>query len=170
MHPPTFCSLLRALIIQHLHDRRSSLLSPENCFAAEELLPTAGILLHLILPHSLRCPADVYLTQVAMQYPHLHRQDGQSVVYGHYEEPTTQVKAFRMPKDMQTNCQDTALFTGHLLSRLKTTWTMPLDTPHSRSPPSSPFILPAPSVLTMKVPSSSSSLPTMTPSLISKMP
>ena len=49
---------------------------PKTVRAAEGHVPTAGVLLHLILPHSLRCPADAYLTQVAMHYPHLHRQDG----------------------------------------------------------------------------------------------
>ena len=33
---------------------------------------TKGILMHLILPHSLRCPADAYFTQVVSHYPHLH--------------------------------------------------------------------------------------------------
>ena len=64
-------------------------------------MPTAGVLLHLILPHSLRCPADAYLTQVAMHYPHLHRQIGQGVAYGHYEEPPSQVRQSRVPVDMQ---------------------------------------------------------------------
>ena len=35
---------------------------------------TKGILMHLILPHSLRCPADAYFTQVVSHYPHLHRE------------------------------------------------------------------------------------------------
>ena len=46
---------------------------PTTVHAAEGLVPTQGGLLHLTLPHSLRCPADPYFTQVAMNYPHLHR-------------------------------------------------------------------------------------------------
>ena len=75
--------LLAALTMQVL----PSSCHPTTVFAAEGLVPTAGVLLHLILPHSLRCPADAYLTQVAMHYPHLHRSDGQEVAYGHHEEP-----------------------------------------------------------------------------------
>ena len=39
-------------------------LAPSSVRAAEGLTDTAGVLLHLILPHSLRCPADTYFTQV----------------------------------------------------------------------------------------------------------
>ena len=74
---------------------------PTTVFAAEGLIPTAGVLLHLILPHSLRCPADAYLTQVAMHYPHLHRSSGHGVAYGHYEEPPLQIRKSRLPVDMQ---------------------------------------------------------------------
>ena len=70
--------LLAALTEQVL----SSFCHPKTVFAAEGLVPTAGVHLHLILSHSLRCPADAYLTQVAMHYPHFHRCDGQRVVYG----------------------------------------------------------------------------------------
>ena len=44
---------------------------PTTVWEAEGMVPTAGVSLHLILPHSLRCPADTYFTQVAMHYPHL---------------------------------------------------------------------------------------------------
>ena len=74
---------------------------PKTVRAAEGHVPTAGVLLHLILPHSLRCPADAYLTQVAMHYPHLHRPDGAGVAYGHYEEPPRQLRDSRLPIDMQ---------------------------------------------------------------------
>ena len=74
---------------------------PKTVRAAEGHVPTAGVLLHLILPHSLRCPADAYLTQVAMHYPHLHRPDGAGVAYGHYEEPPRQIRDSRLPIDMQ---------------------------------------------------------------------
>ena len=52
-----------------LSPHKSSLLpaTPKTVRAAEGHVPTAGVLLHLILPHSLRCPADAY--QVAMHYP-----------------------------------------------------------------------------------------------------
>ena len=74
---------------------------PKTVRAAEGHVPTAGVLLHLILPHSLRCPADAYLTQVAMHYPHLHRPSGPGVAYGHYEEPPRQIRDSRLPVDMQ---------------------------------------------------------------------
>ena len=74
---------------------------PTTVFAAEGLIPTAGVLLHLILPHSLRCPADAYLTQVAMHHPHLHRSSGHGVAYGHCEEPPLQIQKSRLPVDMQ---------------------------------------------------------------------
>ena len=44
---------------------------PATVWEAEGMVPTAGVTLHLILPHSLRCPVDTYFTQVAMHYPHL---------------------------------------------------------------------------------------------------
>ena len=48
---------------------------------------TKGILMHLILPHSLRCPADAYFTQVVSHYPHLHRElDTGELRYGHFED------------------------------------------------------------------------------------
>ena len=37
--------------------------------------------------HSLHCPTNPYFTQVAMNYPHLHRSSGPNVVCGHYEDP-----------------------------------------------------------------------------------
>ena len=74
---------------------------PTTVFAAEGLVSTAGVLLHLILPHSLRCRADAYLTQVAMHYPHPHRSAGTGVAYGHYEEPPSQIREPRLPVDMQ---------------------------------------------------------------------
>ena len=62
---------LTALTIEVYH--------PETVHDAEGLQPipipnTRGILLHPILPHSLRCPADAYFTQVSTHHPHLHRQ------------------------------------------------------------------------------------------------
>ena len=85
-----------------LSPHKSSLLpaTPKTVRTAEGHVPTAGVLLHLILPHSLRrCPADAY--QVAMHYPHLHRPDGAGVAYGHYEEPPRQIRDSRLPIDMQ---------------------------------------------------------------------
>ena len=40
-----------------------------------------------LLPHSLQCPADTYFTQVAMHHPHLQYASGQTVAFGHYEDP-----------------------------------------------------------------------------------
>ncbi len=70
---------------------------------AEGLTDTAGALLHLILPHSLRCPADTYFTQVSTHYPHLHRPDEDSIAYDHYENPTPTQAATRQYVDMQGN-------------------------------------------------------------------
>ena len=36
---------------------------PATVWEAEGMVPTAGVTLHLILPHSLRCPADTYFTR-----------------------------------------------------------------------------------------------------------
>lgn len=68
---------------------------------AEGLEAKAGVVLHLILPHSLRCPADTYFTQVAMHYPHLHRPQEQTVAFGHYEDPPEAQAVARQCQDMQ---------------------------------------------------------------------
>ena len=78
-------------------------LAPSSVREAEGLTDSAGVLLHLILPHSLRCPADTYFTQVASHYPHLHRPDGDTIAYGHYENPTPAQAATRQCVDMQGN-------------------------------------------------------------------
>ena len=78
-------------------------LCPSSVREAEGLTPTAGVLLHLILPHSLRCPADTYYTQVSTHYPHLHRPLEDSIAYGHYEDPTPAQAATRQCIDMQGN-------------------------------------------------------------------
>ena len=63
---------------------------------------TKGILMHLILPHSLRCPADAYFTQVVSHYPHLHREsDTGELRYGHFEDPLPSISSLRLPVDMQ---------------------------------------------------------------------
>ena len=63
---------------------------------------TKGILMHLILPHSLRCPADAYFTQVVSHYPHLHREsDIGELRYGHFEDPLPSLATLRLPVDMQ---------------------------------------------------------------------
>ena len=85
---------------------------PPTVHAADGLVPTQKVLLHLILPHSLRCPADPYFTQVAMNYPHLHRSSGPDVVYGHYEDPSPSLQASRLHTDVQGN---THSFTGYRL-------------------------------------------------------
>eukprot|EP00434_Breviolum_minutum_P005040 symbB.v1.2.004446.t1/scaffold249.1/size274694/5 len=65
------------------------------------MVPTASVTLHLILPHSLRCPADTYFTQVAMHYPHLQYSSGQTVGFGHYEDPLPDQVATKLPVDLQ---------------------------------------------------------------------
>ena len=63
--------------------------------------PLQGVTLHLILPHSLRCPADTYFTQVAMHYPHLQYASGQTVAFAHYEDPLPDQLATKLPVDIQ---------------------------------------------------------------------
>ena len=61
-------------------------------------------MLNLILPQSLRCPADPYFTQVATHYPHLHRQGKDGLVhYGHFEDTPTEVQDERIHRDMRNN-------------------------------------------------------------------
>ena len=74
---------------------------PTTVWEAEGMVPTAGVTLHLILPHSLRCPADTYFTQVAMHYPHLQHASGQTVAFGHYEDPLPDQLATKRPVDIQ---------------------------------------------------------------------
>ena len=62
---------------------------------------TAGVTLHLILSHSLRCPADTYFTHLAMHYPHLQYPDGQTVAFGHYEDLLSDQLATKLPTDLQ---------------------------------------------------------------------
>ena len=67
--------------------------SPKTVHVAEGLqsypIPdTKGILMHLIFPHSLRCPADAYFSQVVSHYPHLHRE-------------SDSLSSLRLPVDMQ---------------------------------------------------------------------
>ena len=58
-------------ILQYLRDSTLPISClPTTVWEAEGMVPTPGVTLHLILPHSLRCPADTYFTQVAMHYPH----------------------------------------------------------------------------------------------------
>ena len=51
--------------------------------------------------HPLRCPADTYFTQVAMHYPHLQYASGQTVAFGHYEDPLPDQLATKLPADIQ---------------------------------------------------------------------
>ena len=67
----------------------------------KEWCPPAGVSLHLILPHSLRCPADTYFTEMAMHYPHLQYSSGQTVAFGHYEDPLPDQMATKLPVDLQ---------------------------------------------------------------------
>ena len=144
---------------------------PKTVRAAEGHVPTAGVLLHLILPHSLRCPADTYLTQVAMHYPHLHRPDGSGVAYGHYEEPPRQIRDSRLPIDMQGRTHPISGYRlVHWSPDLKPGRSNLLATRCSPSPPSSPFSRHVQSALITRAPSSYSLRLTMTPSTIFKMP
>ena len=89
-------------------------LSPATVHEAEGIAPTSGVSLSIILPQSLRCPADPYFSQVATHYPHLHRirpGDG-SVQYGHYEDPSSHQLASRLHQDMKGNLFYTAPATG----------------------------------------------------------
>ena len=52
-------------------------------------------------PHSLRCAADPYFTQVAMHHP--HRAVDKTVAYGHCEDPLPEQAASRQCQDMQGN-------------------------------------------------------------------
>ena len=61
------------------------------------MVPTAGVTLHLILPHSLRCPADTYFTH----YPHVQYASGQTVAFGHYEDPLPDQLETKRPVDIQ---------------------------------------------------------------------
>ena len=74
---------------------------PATVWEAEGMVPTAGVTLHLILPHSLRCPEDTYFTQVAMHYPHLQHSSGQTVAFGHYEDPLPDQMTTKLPLDPQ---------------------------------------------------------------------
>ena len=54
-------------ILQYLCDSSLPLSClPTTVWEAEGMVPTSVVTLHLILPHSLRCPADTYFTQVAI--------------------------------------------------------------------------------------------------------
>ena len=89
-------------ILQYLCDSSLPLSClPATVWEAEGMVPTAGVTLHLILPHSLRCPADTYITQVAMHYPHLQYSSGQTVAFGHYEDPLPDQMATKLPVDLQ---------------------------------------------------------------------
>ena len=82
-----------------------SSLAPATVHEAEGITPTSGVSLTIILPQSLRCPADPYFSQVAILYPHLHRirtSDG-TVQYGHYEDPAPHQLESRLHKDMKGN-------------------------------------------------------------------
>ena len=78
-------------------------LSPSTVHQAEGMTPTRGVTLSLILPQSLRCPADPYFTQVATHYPHLHRLEDNNVEYGHYEDQPAEVQESRLYHDMRNH-------------------------------------------------------------------
>ena len=76
-------------------------LCPATVHQAEGVTAISDIMLNLILPQSLRCPADPYFTQVATHYPHLHRQDDGLVHYGHFEDTPVEVQETRRYHDMR---------------------------------------------------------------------
>ena len=64
---------------------------------------TRSVTLSLILLQSLRCSADLYFTQVATHYPHLHRLKDNNVEYGHYENQPAEVQESRLYHDMRNH-------------------------------------------------------------------
>ena len=118
-------------------------------FQSYPIPDTKGILLHLILPHSLRCPADTYFTQAVSHYPHLHREsDTGELRYGHFEDPLPSIASLRLPVDMQgqhTTFPDTASSTGPPLSPKMPTLTARLLTQSSLLRASFLSLLPPPS-------------------------
>ena len=83
------------------HSKNSNL-KPATVHQAEGVTAISDVMLNLILPQSLRCPADPYFTQVATHYPHLHRQGDDGLVhYGHFEDTPTEVQDERIHRDMR---------------------------------------------------------------------
>ena len=92
---------LLSLLLSHTFP---SALSPSTVHQAEGVTAISDVMLNLILPQSLRCPADPYFTQVATHYPHLHRQGEDGLVhYGHFEDTPTEVQDERIHRDMRNN-------------------------------------------------------------------
>ena len=105
---PPFSNLLPAdpdvhcLLSLLLSNTYPSALCPATVHQAEGVTAISDIVLNLILPQSLRCPADPYFTQVATHYPHLHRQlDDGLVHYGHFEDTPAEVQETRIYHDAQ---------------------------------------------------------------------
>ena len=97
--PDVHCLL--SLLLSHTFP---SALSPATVHQAEGVTAISDVMLNLILPQSLRCPADPYFTQVATHYPHLHRQGEDGLVhYGHFEDTPTEVQDERIHRDMRNN-------------------------------------------------------------------
>ena len=95
--PDVHCLL--SLLLSHTFP---SALSPATVHQAEGVTAISDIMLNLILPQSLRCPADPYFTQVATHYPHLHRQLEDGLVhYGHFEDSPAEVQDARIYRDMR---------------------------------------------------------------------
>ena len=92
---------VHCLISLLLSNTYPAALCPATVHQAEGVTAISDITLNLILPQSLRCPADPYFTQVATHYPHLHRQlDDGLVRYGHFEDTPAEVQATRIYRDM----------------------------------------------------------------------
>ena len=95
--PDVHCLL--SLLLSHTFP---SALKPATVHQAEGVTAISDVMLNLILPQSLRCPADPYFTQVATHYPHLHRQGDDGLVhYGHFEDTPTEVQDERIHRDMR---------------------------------------------------------------------
>ena len=95
-HPDVHCPL--SLLLSNTYP---TALCPATVHQAEGVTAISDIMLNLILPQSLRCPADPYFTQVATHYPHLHRQDDGLVHYGHFEDTPAEVQETRLYHDMR---------------------------------------------------------------------
>ena len=95
-NPDVHCLL--SLLLSHSYP---SALHPATVHQAEGVAAISDVMLNLILPQSLRCPADPYFTQVATHYTHLHRQLEDGLVhYGHYEDSPAEVQDARIYRDM----------------------------------------------------------------------
>ena len=154
----------------------SFLPSRKTVRAAEGHVPTAGVLLHLILPHCLRCPADAYtshrwpctiLTSIAAPAPGSPMATTKSL-FGRSGNPA----CLWICKAGHIQSLATDSYTGRRTSSLDLaiTWIFPHGILCSLLPPSSPTSRHVRSASTMKALSFCSSHHTMIPFTISRTP